>query len=33
VRITNSDDKGSQIEVLDGAFKGLHGFVPSDSVH
>jgi len=33
VKIINSDDKGSQIEVLDGAFKGLHGFVPSDSVH
>ena len=27
VRIINSDDKGSQIEVLDGAFKGQHGFV------
>ncbi len=32
VRIINSDDKGSQIEVLDGAFKGLQGFVPSDNV-
>lgn len=32
VRIISSDDKGSQIEVLDGAFKGLHGFVPADSV-
>ncbi len=33
VRIISSDDKGSQIEVLDGAFKGLHGFVPQDNVH
>ena len=33
VRIINSDDKGSQIEVLDGAFKGMHGFVPQDNVH
>lgn len=32
VRIVSSDDKGSQIEVLDGAFKGLHGFVPQDNV-
>ena len=32
VRIISSDDKGSQIEVLDGAFKGLHGFVPADNV-
>lgn len=32
VRIINSDDQGSQIEVLDGAFKGLHGFVPTDNV-
>jgi len=32
VRIINSDDKGSQVEVLDGAFKGLHGFVPQDNV-
>ena len=31
--IINSDDKGSQIEVLDGAFKGTRGFVPSDNVH
>jgi ABC-type oligopeptide transport system substrate-binding subunit len=33
VRIIKSDDKGSQIEVLDGAFKGMHGFVPQDNVH
>lgn len=33
VRIIHSDDKGSQVEVLDGAFKGLQGFVPSDNVH
>jgi hypothetical protein len=33
VRIINSDDKGSQVEVLDGAFKGLQGFVPQDNVH
>jgi hypothetical protein len=33
VRIINSDDKGSQIELLDGAFKGTRGFVPSDNVH
>ena len=32
VRIINSDDKGSQVEVLDGAFKGTQGFVPSDNV-
>jgi len=32
VRIISSDDKGSQIEVLDGAFKGMHGFVPADNV-
>ena len=33
VRIINSDDKGSQVEILDGAFKGMHGFVPQDNVH
>ena len=33
VRIINSDDKGSQIEVLDGAFKGTQGFVPGDNVN
>ena len=33
VRIIRSDDKGSQVEVLDGAFKGLNGFVPQDNVH
>jgi hypothetical protein len=33
VRIINSDDRGSQVEVLDGAFKGLQGFVPKDNVN
>lgn len=33
VRIINSDDKGSQVEILDGAFKGMQGFVPQDNVH
>lgn len=33
VRIVSSDDKGSQVEVLDGAFKGMQGFVPKDNVH
>ena len=33
VRIIRSDDKGSQIEVMDGAFKGLQGFVPIDNVN
>jgi ABC-type oligopeptide transport system substrate-binding subunit len=33
VRIINSDDNGSQVEVLDGAFKGMQGFVPKDNVH
>lgn len=33
VRIINSDDKGSQVEILDGAFKGVQGFVPQDNVH
>ena len=33
VRIVRSDDKGSQIEVMDGAFKGLQGFVPKDNVN
>lgn len=32
VRIINSDDRGAQIEVMDGAFKGLHGFVPKDNL-
>ena len=32
VRIINSDDKGAQIEILDGAYKGLHGFVPKDNL-
>ena len=32
VRVINSDDKGAQVEVLDGAFKGMHGFVPKDNV-
>ena len=33
VRIISSDDKGSQVEVMDGAFKGLQGFVPKDNVN
>ena len=33
VRIVSSDDNGSQVEVLDGAFKGLQGFVAKDNVH
>lgn len=33
VRIVSKDDKGAQVEVLDGAFKGMHGFVPKDNVH
>ena len=33
VRLIRSDDKGSQIEVMDGAFKGLQGFVPKDNVN
>ena len=33
VRIVRSDDKGSQVEVMDGAFKGLQGFVPKDNVN
>jgi hypothetical protein len=32
VRIINSDERGAQIEVMDGAFKGMHGFVPRDNV-
>ncbi len=32
VKILRSDDRGSQIEVLDGAFKGMTGFVPKDDV-
>jgi len=32
VRIISSDDQGSQIEILDGAFKGTQGFVPKDNV-
>jgi len=33
VKVLNSDDKGAQIEVLDGAFKGMHGFVPKDNLN
>jgi len=33
VRIISRDDKGAQIEVLDGSFKGTQGFVPSDNLH
>jgi hypothetical protein len=32
VRIISSDDKGAQVEILDGAFKGMHGFVPQDNI-
>ncbi|MFZ0676965.1 hypothetical protein [Candidatus Binatus sp.] len=32
VRIVSSDDKGAQIEVTDGEFKGLKGFVARDNV-
>jgi hypothetical protein len=32
VRIISSDERGSQVEILDGAFKGMHGFVPADNV-
>jgi hypothetical protein len=32
VRVINSDDRGAQVEVLDGAFKGMHGFVPKDNL-
>ncbi len=33
VRVINSDDRGAQIEVMDGAFKGMQGFVPKDNLH
>jgi hypothetical protein len=33
VRVIRSDEKGSQVEVLDGAFKGMNGFVAQDNVH
>jgi ABC-type oligopeptide transport system substrate-binding subunit len=32
VRIVSSDDRGAQIEVLDGSSKGLQGFVAKDNV-
>jgi hypothetical protein len=32
VRIISSDDRGAQIEVTDGEFKGLQGFVAKDNV-
>ena len=32
VKVLNSDDKGAQIEILDGAFKGQRGFVPKDNL-
>ncbi|SRR5277367_4025314 len=32
VRVISSDDRGAQIEVTDGEFKGLQGFVPKDNV-
>lgn len=33
VQILNTDDRGAQIEVLDGAFKGIKGFVPKDNLN
>ena len=33
VRIISSDTQGSQIEVTDGPFRGLTGFVPRESVN
>jgi transcription antitermination factor NusG len=32
VRIVSSNDEGSEIEVTDGPFKGLKGFVPRQNV-
>ncbi|HUO06564.1 MAG TPA: hypothetical protein VMU16_15320 [Candidatus Binataceae bacterium] len=32
VKVLSSDDKGAQVEVLDGAFKGERGFVPKDNL-
>ena len=32
VKIINNDDKGAQVEILDGRFKGMHGFVPQDNI-
>jgi hypothetical protein len=33
VQILSSDDRGAEIEVLDGKFKGMKGFVPKDNVY
>jgi len=33
VKVLSSDDRGAQIEVLDGAFKGMQGFVPKDNLN
>ncbi|HZO82092.1 MAG TPA: hypothetical protein VFB33_10410 [Candidatus Binataceae bacterium] len=33
VRIVSSNDEGSEIEVIDGPFKGLKGFVPRQNVN
>lgn len=33
VKVISSDEKGAQIEVLDGSFKGLRGFVPKDNLN
>jgi hypothetical protein len=32
VKILKTDDRGAQIEIMDGAYKGLHGFVPKDNL-
>jgi hypothetical protein len=32
IKIVSSDDNGSKVEVLDGANKGLAGFVPKSNV-
>src|SRR5260370_33794975 len=33
IRVIRSDEKGSQVEVLDGAFKRMNGFVAQAHVH
>lgn len=33
VRIVSSNDQGSEIEVTDGPFKGVQGFVPKQNVN
>ena len=32
VKIISKDDNGAQVEILDGAYKGMHGFVPADNI-